>query len=89
MPSFEAVLIQTTTMILDSIDKVYPGQDDDSQPVASGSNPTFTDRDHLLLDIPAAGLGPPPEFALYEAEHFEVGYEDVVSHDPHLNTDGK
>lgn len=23
-----------------------------------------------------------------EAEHFGVGYSDIVSHDPHLNSDG-
>lgn len=33
-------------------------------------------------------LGPPPEFTPYEAEHFEVGYSNIVSHDPHLNSDG-
>jgi hypothetical protein len=69
-------------MILDPVD--HPRKVEESQPVASPS-----ETDHLLLDIPATNLGPPPEFALYEAEHFEVGYDDVVSHDPHLNTDGK
>lgn len=34
-------------------------------------------------------LGPPPEFTPYEAEWFEVGQGDVVSHDEHLNTDGE
>jgi hypothetical protein len=34
-------------------------------------------------------LGPPPAFAPYEAEWFEVGHGDIVSHDEHLNTDGK
>lgn len=43
---------------------------------------------HLLVDIGNTPLGPPPEFTHYEAEHFEVGYSDVVSHDPHLNSDG-
>lgn len=43
---------------------------------------------HLLVDIANTPLGPPPEFTHYEAEHFEVGYSDVVSHDPHLNSDG-
>lgn len=33
--------------------------------------------------------GPPPAFTPYEAEWFEVGYGDVVSHDEHLNTDGE
>jgi hypothetical protein len=51
---------------------------------------------HLLIDVgntlpqntDTLALGPPPEFTQYEAEHFEVGYSDVVSHDPHLNSDG-
>ena len=42
-------------------------------------------NDHLILDF----SGPPPDFTLYDAEFFEVGYEDIVSHDPHLNTDGQ
>ena len=69
-------------MILDSVD--HPRKVEEPQPVFSPS-----ETDHLLLDIPATSLRPPPEFALYEAEHFGVGYDDVVSHDPHLNTDGK
>lgn len=54
--------------------------------------------DNLLVDVRNTpqnanavafnGLGSPPEFTQYEAEHFEVGYSDVVSHDPHLNSDG-
>jgi len=51
---------------------------------------------NLLIDFGDApqnanqslGLGPPPDFTPYDAEHFEVGYSDVVSHDPHLNSDG-
>jgi hypothetical protein len=43
---------------------------------------------HLLVDIGNTPIGPPPEFSQYEAENFEVGYADVVSHDPHLNSDG-
>jgi len=68
-------------MILDPIDQ--PRKVEESQPVVSAS-----ETDHLL-DIPATNLEPPPKFALYEAEHFEAGCADVVSHDPHLNTDGK
>lgn len=68
-------------MILDPVDQ--PRKVEEPQSIASPS-----ETDHLLLDIPAI-TGPPPEFALYEAEHFEVGYDDVVSHDPHLNTDGE
>ena len=43
---------------------------------------------HLLVDFGNTPLGPPPEFTHYKAEQFEVGYSDVVSHDPHLNSDG-
>lgn len=56
-----------------------------SQPVLE--NDTL-DNAHLLVDIGNTPLGPPPEFTQYEAENFEVGYSDVVSHDPHLNSDG-
>ena len=66
--------------------------------IASGSSDTVLsppvlvndglDNEHLLVDIGNTPLGPPPEFTQYEAEHFEVGYSDVVSHDPHLNSDG-
>ncbi|KAH9486957.1 hypothetical protein JR316_0001023 [Psilocybe cubensis] len=45
------------------------------------------ERDHLLVDLNPQG--PPPDFSPYQAEHFEVGYDDVVSHDPHLNSDGE
>ena len=31
---------------------------------------------------------PPPDFAPYEAEFFETGSGDIVSHDKHLNEDG-
>ena len=62
--------------------------------IASGSSDTFSsppavnDNSHLLVDIGNTPIGPPPEFTHYEAESFEVGYSDVVSHDPHLNSDG-
>jgi hypothetical protein len=67
--------------------------------IASGSsNSTNTPHDvlvnvslnngHLLVDVGNTPLGPPPEFTHYEAENFEVGYSDVVSHDRHLNSDG-
>jgi len=54
-------------------------------------DPTATESDHLVIDFRGNEPIPdgPPGFALYEAESFEVDYGDVVSHDPHLNTDGK
>jgi hypothetical protein len=51
-----------------------------------------TETTHLAVDFPSDAehpAGPPPEFSPYEAEYFEVGYNDVVSHDPHLNSDGE
>lgn len=50
-----------------------------------------TETTHLAVDFHSDAehpTGPPPEFSPYEAEYFEVGYNDVVSHDPHLNSDG-
>ena len=38
----------------------------------------------LLDDL----VQPPPEFAPYNAEYFEVENGDILSHDSHLNTDG-
>jgi len=37
---------------------------------------------------PSSVDGPPPDFALYEADFFETGSGDIVSHDAHLNSDG-
>ena len=64
-----------------------------SSNTTSVSSPPVLENDslndaHLLVDIGNTPLGPPPEFTHYEAEHFEVGYSDIVSHDPHLNSDG-
>lgn len=42
------------------------------------SSLTYTYPDH-----------PPPSFTPYQAEYFEVGNEDICSHDPHLNSDGE
>ena len=72
------------------------------QPFTSGPSNTLSNNslnsqledaesDHLLIDFrnaPQNNLGPPPDFTQYEAEYFEVGYSDIVSHDPHLNADG-
>ncbi|KAG5647961.1 hypothetical protein DXG03_006995 [Asterophora parasitica] len=40
--------------------------------------------EHVVLP-----LEPPPEFATYDADYFATGSGDIVSHDPHLNTDGE
>lgn len=58
--------------------------------------PAFEDIEedtHLLSDFtqppnPDGVSGPPPVFSHYEADFFTVGDGDIVSHDPHLNTDG-
>lgn len=64
--------------------------DDISEAEYGGSSSSninvMNERDHLLVDLNPRE--PPPEFAPYQAEHFEVGYDDIVSHDPHLNSDG-
>ncbi|KAJ7169860.1 hypothetical protein C8R46DRAFT_994363 [Mycena filopes] len=38
---------------------------------------------------PPGGELPPPAFTPYEAECFKTGSGSIVSHDPHLNTDGE
>ncbi len=43
----------------------------------------------IVFPGPQEPLGPPPAFTPYDAEWFEVGRGDVVSHDVHLNTDGQ
>ena len=61
----------------------------------------FNQQDHELVDISGTestplihtsptdrAHGPPPEFAPYNAEHFSLDNQDIVSHDPHLNADG-
>ncbi|KAG7450545.1 uncharacterized protein BT62DRAFT_927823 [Guyanagaster necrorhizus] len=44
---------------------------------------------HLLIDFDDAQGDPPPEFTPYHAEYFDTGNGDIVSHDPHLNSDGE
>ncbi|EAU93130.1 hypothetical protein CC1G_12665 [Coprinopsis cinerea okayama7 len=39
--------------------------------------------------VSAPPFEPPPRFTPYRASYFEVGYQDICSHDPHLNTDGE
>lgn len=45
--------------------------------------------EHGAHGIDFSNAGPPPSFAPYQAEYFEVGNEDICSHDPHLNSDGE
>ncbi|KAK0465054.1 uncharacterized protein EV420DRAFT_1637223 [Desarmillaria tabescens] len=46
---------------------------------------------HLLIDFDneLPQDDPPPEFAPYHAEYFDTGNGNIVSHDPHLNSDGE
>jgi hypothetical protein len=63
-----------------------------------GQLPTFEEAqavpdDHVIdfanttYSLPG-GEEPPPEFTPYEAEYFQTGNGDVISHDDHLNEDG-
>ncbi|KAJ7900318.1 hypothetical protein B0H14DRAFT_2673209 [Mycena olivaceomarginata] len=67
---------------------------------AGGSSPPpFQDNPHppsgILIDfsdsseVIPGGEEPPPEFTPYEAECFNTGSGNIVSHDAHLNTDGE
>lgn len=83
---------------------IEPGSDDDTQKIPllkqnsqwnstepSGSSfppPPFAATDPNINEAAATELGPPPEFAPYQAEYFEQSNHDIVSHDPHLNSDG-
>lgn len=51
-----------------------------------------SETEHLLVDIGDPTVipdDPPPEFTPYSPEFFLDNRDDVVSHDPHLNTDGE
>ncbi|KAF9457074.1 hypothetical protein BDZ94DRAFT_1176407 [Collybia nuda] len=51
----------------------------------SDNNIQFTSTSGANPNIEA----PPPDFSPYHAEYFETSSGDIVSHDPHLNTDGE
>lgn len=61
--------------------------------------PTFDESvNHVLVDLdnegtdavfPQGGEEPPPSFTPYKAEYFVAKDGNVISHDPHLNQDGK
>lgn len=68
------------------------GQADESserEALLGGVPGNYPDYPDIVFPGPQEPLGPPPAFTPYEAEWFEVGHGDVVSHDGHLNTDGK
>jgi hypothetical protein len=58
----------------------------DSPPPFEDTIPAYGSSDSSTVFIPQTA---PPEFSLYEAQFFTVGNGNIVSHDPHLNTDGK
>ncbi|KIY64818.1 hypothetical protein CYLTODRAFT_445755 [Cylindrobasidium torrendii FP15055 ss-10] len=45
------------------------------------------DQDPALYEAPFSE--PPPDFAPYDAEFWDSGHGNIVSHDPHLNKDGE
>ncbi|ESK96142.1 hypothetical protein Moror_7283 [Moniliophthora roreri MCA 2997] len=59
--------------------------DDDVEVGPSGSSSSQIEP--LVVDVHPEE--PPPEFAPYEAEYFTTSSGNIVSHDPHLNTDGE
>lgn len=69
-----------------------PGPSGGSPPPAFPSNsppPRFDFADSNYFVPPGGEGSPPPDFAPYAAEYFEAGDGSIVSHDPHLNEDGK
>ncbi|KAJ6519792.1 hypothetical protein C8R45DRAFT_952748 [Mycena sanguinolenta] len=60
-----------------------PFQDEPTPP--SGILIDFSDSTEVI----PGGEEPPPEFTPYEAECFNTGSGDIVSHDAHLNSDGE
>ncbi|KAG6842232.1 hypothetical protein C0991_000202 [Blastosporella zonata] len=58
------------------------------EPPPPFSNVNQPGPSYVPISGPAAPLERPPEFALYDADYFEADNGDIVSHDPHLNTDG-
>ena len=41
-----------------------------------------------LQNTPLQSFQPPPEYTHYEPEYFIKDNSNIVSHDPHLNSDG-
>ena len=57
----------------------------DRQAVAPSDAPPYP----VETIFPPGGEEPPPEFTVYEPECFEAFSGNVVSHDKHLNEDGR
>ncbi|KAF6766061.1 hypothetical protein DFP72DRAFT_985233 [Ephemerocybe angulata] len=62
---------------------------DEEAKFESQRSPILGEPEHGAHGIDFSNAGPPPSFAPYQAEYFEVGNEDICSHDPHLNSDGE
>lgn len=88
----------------DSLPKAGPSSSLETRvdPFTDQPPPPFEERptepqEHLLIDLAEnyhstsdldSNSEPPPDFSPYHADYFETDSGDVVSHDPHLNTDG-
>lgn len=61
------------------------------RPTKPQERPLIDLADNNYLSTPGSenNGGPPPDFSLYDADYFETDSGDIVSHDSHLNTDGK
>ncbi|KAJ7225539.1 hypothetical protein GGX14DRAFT_421002 [Mycena pura] len=72
-----------------SQDELIPTAGPSSSPPPFQDDPPLVDfSDSSQIADVRGGEEPPPEFTPYEAECFSSG-GDIVSHDPHLNTDGE
>ncbi|KAJ8702559.1 hypothetical protein PTI98_001266 [Pleurotus ostreatus] len=67
---------------------VHKPSPDSPPPPPPTAPPAFDIAEALPLPV-AGGEEPPPEFTPYDAEFFFIDSDNIVSHDPHLNTDGE
>lgn len=75
-------------IVIDDLKTAQP----DTQPGPSNVQPPPSfqegiEQDHVVLNFQPAGA--PPAFAPYEAEFVRSKQGHIISHDPHLNEDGK
>lgn len=70
---------------------------DEQDPLLADANsiveppPSFSDvPQYELSRLVGSAAGPtPPGFAPYDADYFETNDGNIISHDPHLNSDGR
>ncbi|KAJ7706210.1 hypothetical protein B0H17DRAFT_616644 [Mycena rosella] len=83
----------SATMILPAYKQQQPSQEELLPAASSSAPPPFQDEPPLIDfsdAIPGpGGEEPPPVFTPYEAECFNTGSGNIVSHDQHLNSDGE